>query len=182
MCSSPIPNLLASLLRNLPIFIAPDYHGAKSAPTAGENERLVQMSRTAAIFIFFAGLNGLLAVLAGAWATHGFGIPIVDGGDALAETGSRFQMWHALAFLGIAAAHEYTPRARSIVASLLGVRALLRLAGLALLIGIAGFSGGLYASASGTLLVGIAPIGGTALMIGWLLLALAGLGALLSRR
>lgn len=130
------------------------------------------MSRTTAFFIFLAGLNGLMAVLAGAWAAHGFVVPLIDGGDALAETGSRYQMWHALALLGTGLALDHLPAGRM----------LWRLAGLAFIVGTAGFSGGLYATAGGSALSGFAPIGGTVLMVGWLLLALAGCVALFSRR
>ena len=140
------------------------------------------MSRTAALFILLAGLNGLVAVLASAWAAHGFGIPVVAGGDVLAESASRIQMWHALALLGLAAAHEFAPYARSTFARYLGAQALIRLAGVALIIGIAGFSGGLYATASGFSVSSAAPVGGTALMVGWLLLTLAGLTSWFSRR
>ena len=140
------------------------------------------MSRTAAFFILLAGLNGLMAVLAGAWAAHGFVIPLIVGGDVLAQSGSRFQMSHALALLGLAAAYEYAPAARTGIARIFGVQALLRLAGIAFLVGIAGFSGGLYATAGGSPLSGLAPIGGTALMVGWLLLTLAGTAALFFRR
>jgi uncharacterized membrane protein YgdD (TMEM256/DUF423 family) len=139
------------------------------------------MSRTAAVFIFFSGLNGLIAVLGGAWAAHGFVLPLIAGGDVLAETGSRFQMWHAIALLGLAAAHDHAPAARSGIARLLGSRVLLRLTGIVFLVGIAGFSGGLYATASGSTIAGLAPLGGTAFMVGWLLLALTGVVALLSR-
>ena len=140
------------------------------------------MSRTAAFFILFAGLNGSMAVLAGAWAAHGFVLPLIAGGDVLAETGSRFQMWHALALLGVAAAHEVAPSAQAGIARVFGVQALFRLAGIAFIIGIAGFSGGLYATAIGFALSVLAPLGGTVLMAGWLLLALAGGVALFSRR
>ncbi len=140
------------------------------------------MSRTAAFFIFLAGLNGLMAVLAGAWAAHGFVVPLVAGGDALAESGSRFQMTHGLALLGVALAHEAVSAPYSFFSRLLGTKALLRWTGLAFIIGIVGFSGGLYASAAdSSALSSLAPIGGTALMIGWLLLALAGLVSLLAR-
>jgi len=130
------------------------------------------MSRNTAFFIFLAGLNGLMAVLAGAWAAHGFIIPLADGGDTLAETGSRYQMWHALALLGVGLALDHLPAGR----------VLWRLAGIAFIIGIAGFSGGLYAAAAGSPVPGLAPIGGRVLMAGWLLLALAGGAAFFSRR
>ena len=158
------------------------YHGPGGAPTAATVERQSPMSRTAALLIFLAGLNGLMAVLASVWAAHGFVVPLVAGGDALAETGSRFQMWHALALFAIALAHEHAAPARSGTARVLGVQMLFRLAGLAFLIGIAGFSGGLYASAGGSPVSGLAPNGGFALIAGWLLLTLAGGAALFSRR
>ena len=140
------------------------------------------MSRTAAVFVFFAGLNGLIAVLGGAWAAHGGAVPLIAGGDVLAETGSRFQMWHALALLGLAAAHEQAPSPIGPLTYFFGTRALLRLTAIAFIVGIAGFSGGLYATASGSTLAALAPLGGAAFMVGWLLLALAGVAALLSRR
>jgi len=126
------------------------------------------MTRTAAFLVFLAALNGLMSVLAGAWAAHGFGLPLVDGGAVLAETGSRFQMWHALALFGVGLALD-----RAVTA-----RFWLVLAALGFIIGIAGFSGGLYATASGLSLPSLAPVGGFALMAGWGLLALAGLVAL----
>lgn len=140
------------------------------------------MSRTTAFFIFLAGLNGLMAVLAGAWAAHGSGIPLIADGAALVESGSRIQMWHALALLGTAVAYEHLPPATARSARFSGLRILLRLAGIAFIIGIAGFSGGLYASAAGSAISGLAPIGGAVLMAGWLLLALCGLTGLFSRR
>lgn len=139
------------------------------------------MSRAAAIFIFLVGLNGFMAVVAGAWAAHGFGVPLIAGGDVLAESGSRFQMSHALALLGVAIAHEIAPSPYSFFSRILGTKALLRLAGIAFVVGIAGFSGGLYASAAGSAVSGLAPLGGTVLMVGWLLLSLAGLVSLFAR-
>lgn len=139
------------------------------------------MSRTAASFLVFAGLYGLMAVLGAAWATHGFVVPQIEGGENLAASGSQFQMWHALALLGVAAAHEYAPSAQGI-ARIVGVRALVRLAGIGFIVGVAGFSGGLYATAAGIQSTGVAPFGATALMVGWLLLVLAGIVALFSSR
>ena len=139
------------------------------------------MSRTTAILILLAGLNGFIAVAAGAWAAHGFGVPIISGGSVLVESGSRFQMSHALALLGVAIAHEMAPSPYSFMSRILGTKALLRLSGVAFIIGIAGFSGGLYVTATGSAMAGFAPISGTALMAGWLLLALAGLVNFIAR-
>lgn len=139
------------------------------------------MSLIAALFFLLAGLNGAIAVLASAWATHGFGPTLVAGGADLAETASRFQLWHALALLGVALAYERAA-APSRTSWPTGARVLLLLAGLAFLIGIAGFSFGLYGAAMGAATTHFAPLGGMALIVGWLLLALAGLVCLVSRR
>lgn len=139
------------------------------------------MSPIAALFLLLAGINGAIAVLAGAWAAHDFGPTLVAGGDVLAETASRFQLWHALALLAVALAYERAaaPSRNPWPGS---ARVLLLLAGLAFLVGIAGFSFGLYGAAVGAATSHFAPIGGMALIVGWLLLALAGLACLLSRR
>jgi len=46
-----------------------------------------------------AALLGLVAVAAGAFGAHGFAASGDDRGARLMETGSRYQMWHALAML-----------------------------------------------------------------------------------
>ena len=140
------------------------------------------MTRTTALFILLAGLNGLVAVMAGAWAAHGFGIPLVAGGDALVESGSRFQLWHALALLAAGMAHQVAPRPGGFFSYFFGTRSLLRWSGLAFFVGILGFSGGLYLNAAGSEISGLAPAGGAALMVGWALMALAGLVALFAPR
>lgn len=132
------------------------------------------MSRFAALFLTLAALNGLAAVLAGAWASHGFLIPLAPDGDFLAETGSRYQMWHALALLGAVLLHDRLAEGSA-------PQWLCRLAGLLFVFGISGFCGGLYAAAAGGRLPGLAPLGGLALMAAWLALAASG-GLALARR
>jgi uncharacterized membrane protein YgdD (TMEM256/DUF423 family) len=101
-----------------------------------------------------AALMGLLAVGAGAFAAHGFSASGDARAAGLVETGSRYQMWHALAVLGIAA---------------LGLDDIG--ASLAFLAGCVLFSGSLYALAFGAPLwmALLTPIGGTLFLVGWLL-------------
>ncbi len=101
---------------------------------------------------------GLLAVAAAAGAAH------LAGGDARA-LGSAVQMhgWHALALVG---------------AGLWGARGgrLTHLAGSAFAVGLLLFCGTIYLSAlGGPRLVALAPVGGTAFMLGWLLLGASAL-------
>ncbi len=114
------------------------------------------------VVIAFAALSGLLAVAAGAYASHG----VADTEAVrLMEIAGRFQMWHALALLAVGLLVRLggsPPRL-----ALLGVAASGFSAGLVL------FCGSLYALALGAppLDFGLAPVGGTAFMVGWLALA-----------
>jgi uncharacterized membrane protein YgdD (TMEM256/DUF423 family) len=109
--------------------------------------------------LILAALSGLMAVVAGAYAAHG---PVVAGPREWIRTGSNFEMTHALAVFACV-----------FVASL-GARRALVAAGL-FLVGTALFSGSLYALALGAPhVVGIAtPMGGLALIAGWIALAWA---------
>lgn len=82
------------------------------------------------------------------------------------ETGVRYQMYHAFALLAIAWIAE---RRKSLLPNL---------AGLAMFAGTIIFSGCLYALAlTGMRALGaVVPIGGVLFIIGWVLLAIAGLG------
>lgn len=82
------------------------------------------------------------------------------------ETGVRYQMYHALALLAVAWIAE---RRKSLLPNL---------AGLSMFAGTIIFSGCLYAlGLTGTRALGaIVPIGGVLFVIGWVLLAIAGLG------
>ena len=89
------------------------------------------------VWICAAALNGLLAVALGAFAAHGLEARFSPESVAWLDTGARYEMYHALALLGVAAlAH------REIKPSIyLGV------AGWAFLIGTILFSGTLYVMA-----------------------------------
>ncbi len=118
------------------------------------------------IWVAFAALNGAIAVGAGAYASHGL------AGDPRAQDlfrlAGQYQMWHALALVGLV-----------VLARRAGgpARLALRAAGWLFVAGILLFSGTLYAIAlSGPLAIAMtAPLGGTAFMLGWVVVALAAL-------
>lgn len=112
-----------------------------------------------------AGIHGLVAVAAGAFAAHGLKERLEAELLAIFQTGAQYHMYHALALLGAA-----------LLQGRGGHHGALRGAGWAFQIGILLFSGSLYALAlSGVRAFGaITPFGGVAFLIGWLLLAVHG--------
>ena len=107
------------------------------------------------VWLAAAAINGLLGVALGAYAAHGLTAPAER--VEIFRTGVNYQMWHALALLGVALL-------RSRMAS-----QILDLAGSFFLAGIIFFSGSLYAiglTGSAPLRMA-APLGGVALMLGW---------------
>lgn len=119
------------------------------------------------IFLAIASALGGIAVILGAFASHALKDRLSEKALAIWETGTKYQMYHALALLAIALLIARYPNSRLLV-----------VAGYALVSGVAIFSGSLYAlSLSGIKWLGaITPIGGTALIIGWACLAVAALG------
>jgi len=117
-------------------------------------------------WIVFAALNGVIAVGGGAYASHGL------AGDPRAQElfrlAGQYQMWHALALIGVVV---LAGRAEG------AARLALRLAGWLFVAGTLLFSGTLYALvASGPLPFAMtAPLGGTSFMLGWLALGAAAL-------
>ena len=113
-------------------------------------------------WIVLAGLNGAMAVGLAAYAAHGLASdPTAQG---LAERATQFQLLHALALL---AADRLAADGRRLAHG----AALLFFAGMVL------FSGSLTLKAltGGPLPISmLTPAGGIALMLGWLVLALAG--------
>ncbi len=114
-------------------------------------------ARRAAIVI--GALAGALAVLAGAFSVHW--LKAAGDLDSMARmaTAARYAMWHGLALLAAAALDLASPL---LVASFAA--------------GILLFSGSVAALALGAppALVMLAPLGGLAFILGWLLLAVAG--------
>jgi uncharacterized membrane protein YgdD (TMEM256/DUF423 family) len=119
------------------------------------------------IFIAIAALLGSTAVAAGAFATHALKAQLSDRLLVIFETGARYQMYHALALLLVAIIRSQG----------LGAPGLLTAAGWAFVVGVAVFSGSLYALAltGQTILGAVAPLGGAALMVGWGCVAVAAL-------
>lgn len=123
----------------------------------------------ARIFIAIAAILGALSVAGGAFASHALKSQLSDRALEIFETGVRYQMYHALALLFLALLlWQLQPDAPTpLVAS-----------GILWIVGIAIFSGSLYAlSLSGIKWLGaITPIGGVAFIVGWLCLAWGSLG------
>lgn len=113
-------------------------------------------------------VSGLTAVAAGAFAAHGLKSKLSPDMLAVFETGAKYQMYHALALLAVA------------WIATRGAGSAATAAGVCFLGGTVLFSGSLYALAlSGVKWLGaITPFGGTAFLVGWALLALAGAKAL----
>lgn len=116
--------------------------------------------RRGGLWLALAGLNGAAGVAAGALGAH----DVAPDAQRLVETGAHFQLLHALALVGVGLAM----RTR-------GGR-LVEWAGWAFLLGCLLFCCGLYLLAGGIgRAVFMIPFGGTAFIVGWLLLAAAGL-------
>jgi uncharacterized membrane protein YgdD (TMEM256/DUF423 family) len=121
-----------------------------------------RMDRT---FLLIGAVAGLIGVGLGAFGAHGLRSRLSPEMLAVFETGVRYQMYHTLAILAVAA---------------LMVRIdgrWLSMAGWSFTAGIVIFSGSLYVLAlSGiTILGAITPIGGVFFLIGWICLAAAAL-------
>ena len=115
-----------------------------------------------------AGVFGLFGVGIGAMGAHALRAVLLERGMVQAwETASRYHIIHAVALLGLAAWMRSASNDRS--ARLLGWAARLWCIGMVL------FSGSLYWLAIGgpRWLGPITPLGGVALMAGWLLIACA---------
>ena len=113
-------------------------------------------------FFFAAGsISAFLAVALGAFAAHGLKGKLEPELFNIFEVGARYHLYHALALLAVAWASSRWP-GTAVTA-----------AGWLFIIGTLIFSGSLYLlSVTGLRWLGaITPIGGLALLAGWLLLA-----------
>jgi len=115
-------------------------------------------------FIVVAALAGLLAVVLGAFGAHALRSQVDASLLAAFNTGAQYQMYHALALLMV-----------GMLAYLFPAQKLLRWSGGFFIAGMILFSGSLYALALTQIkwFGPVTPIGGTAFMMGWLLLAFA---------
>ena len=118
------------------------------------------MARLWVLLSAFAGFTG---VALGAFAAHGLKGRLTPEYLAVFQTGTHYQMIHALALFGVGLLALHMP-GRSV-----------NLAGGAFAVGILLFSGSLYLlTLSGIGKLGmITPFGGVAFLIGWLCLGLA---------
>jgi uncharacterized membrane protein YgdD (TMEM256/DUF423 family) len=112
------------------------------------------------LLIAIAGLAGASAVLLAAASAHSEW-QLSDQAQGWIGKGIRYQVWHALALLAVAALCRSADTRQ------------LKLAGVAFAIGIPLFSGGLYLAAfTGLrLFTWLTPVGGIAFIAGWLLLS-----------
>jgi uncharacterized membrane protein YgdD (TMEM256/DUF423 family) len=109
------------------------------------------------LFFALGSASALLAVAAGAFGAHGLRARLSHDLLAVFETGARYQMYHALALLGIGWAVTRWPGPWPVRAGWL------------FLLGTLLFSGSLYALAlTGVRWLGaITPFGGVAFLAGW---------------
>lgn len=117
------------------------------------------------IFLTLASLLGGLAVVAGAFGSHALRGSLSDRALGIFETGVRYQMYHALALLLVALLLDRSDNSPLS----------LTVSGYAFTIGILIFSGSLYALSLTNIqwLGAITPLGGVALILGWLYLAVS---------
>ena len=115
------------------------------------------------LFLTLGASSAFIAVAAGAFGAHALRDRLDPAMLAVFETGSRYQMYHALALLAVAWAVTRWPGPWA------GRAGWLFVAGTLL------FSGSLYALAlTGVRWLGaITPLGGVAFLAGWICLALA---------
>ena len=118
------------------------------------------MQRT---FLLAGALAGFVGVAFGAFGAHGLRGRLSPDLLAVFETGVRYQMYHTLALLIVAAAIGHTGSAPRLL-----------IAGWSFFGGIVLFSGSLYALAlTGVGILGaITPIGGLLFLVGWAYLAI----------
>jgi uncharacterized membrane protein YgdD (TMEM256/DUF423 family) len=111
------------------------------------------------IFMAIAASFGGLSVILGAFASHALKEKLSDRALEIWETGTKYQMYHALALLLVAL----------LLSRIATISTPLVIAGYGFIIGIVLFSGSLYSlSLSGIKWLGaITPLGGVAFIIGW---------------
>ncbi len=115
------------------------------------------------IFFTLASLLGGLGVALGAFGAHAIRGRIAENLLANYETGVRYHFYHALALFAVVVAIQRWPNSNLPV-----------IAGWLFVIGVVIFSGSLYIMAFTGLrwLGAITPIGGVALIVGWICLML----------
>lgn len=117
-------------------------------------------------FLILGSLNAFLGVALGAFGAHGLKTKVAPEMLTTWNTAVQYHLVHALGLLVIGILCHLVPAAM-----------LVRAAGWLIFLGVLLFSGSLYVMVlTGIRGLGmITPIGGVAFLIGWLLLALAGI-------
>lgn len=130
---------------------------------------------TPKLVIIFAAINGSLAIILGAFGAHGLKNKLSVSLLQTYQTGVDYQMYHALALLGLGVfmlqqKHTVTPSGFN----------LLSLSALLMGVGIVLFCGSLYGlSLGGPRFLGpITPLGGLCFLLAWLSIAAYGIKAL----
>ena len=115
--------------------------------------------------ITMAAVNGLLAVMLGAFMSHSLEETITTELLGVFQTGVSYHMYHSLAALAAGILSHIYPKVQ-----------LLKISAYSFLLGIVFFSGSLYLLALTELpLIGmITPIGGTFFIFGWIMLCIFG--------
>ena len=116
----------------------------------------------ARLFFAIAALLGALSVAGGAFGAHALKGTLTESALGSFETGVRYQMYHAIALLVVAALLGQYPEAKGLVT-----------VGCCFVAGVVLFSGSLYGlSLAGIKALGpVTPLGGVAFIVGWCLLA-----------
>lgn len=117
------------------------------------------------LWLILSGLNGVLAIAAGAFGAHGLQSIGDDARLSAFETGATYHLFHAIALLGIAALAVRTEQIKG-----LSLAAWLIVAGMIM------FAGPLYlyGALGSKSLIMVTPLGGLTLMAGWAALAITG--------
>jgi uncharacterized membrane protein YgdD (TMEM256/DUF423 family) len=118
----------------------------------------------ARLFVALGALLGALGVALGAYGAHALRGRLAPESLAIYQTAVQYHMWHALGLLGV-----------GLLCNVLPASTWLRASGWLLALGIVLFSGSLYLLAvTGMRLLGaVTPLGGSALILGWLAMAIA---------
>lgn len=118
-------------------------------------------------FLLVAGISGFLAVFFGAFGSHVLKAMLGEKPFSVFQTANQYHFWHTLALLAVALLRIARPQ------KFFTVSASAFVAGLLL------FSGSLYLYAlyQEPVFARLAPLGGTAYMLGWLFLTLGSIRA-----
>ncbi|MGC9525182.1 MAG: DUF423 domain-containing protein [Limnospira sp.] len=116
------------------------------------------------IFLTLASILGGFSVIAGAFGSHSLRGQLSDRALEVFQTGTRYEMYHALALLAVGVLLARSPSPQPLLVA----------AGWAFVVGVILFSGSLYGlstTAAGWLGL-VTPFGGVILIVGWALLAI----------